>query len=327
MKKLLLLFIVLYAAPVLAQQQQTLPDCQMGPAVSTATGRVMIFDNRALGCTNWTLYEFTNGVVTGLNIELDEAPDAGSTPGAWTIWPAAARGAATTTYPITNTANGQATLFTFYPWVSVNITTLTGTGGNVTYEVLGFRPRFGADASGNGVVSAGNAGALNVQSTQATTTNATQEGDAAAGLGTCFPSSSGACAPLSVQTFGIDPCNANGVAKLHAFANITTATTTALVAVSGSTAVYVCEVDFELASTTTADTVLFEQGTGAACAGTPTSLTATYTNAATAIATFSKSLGSGASTNFKVAASNGLCAVSTVGTTPTISVDVEYVQQ
>lgn len=123
-----------------------------------------------------------------------------------------------------------------------------------------------------------------------------------------------------------DPCANSSVAKLHAFANITTATTTALVPVSGATVVYVCQVTTELNSTVSASTVLFEYGTGAACVGTPTSLSGTYSNSTTnlnAVIT----IGGGAATAFKTPASNGLCAVSTVGSTPTTPVDVTYVQQ
>lgn len=126
-----------------------------------------------------------------------------------------------------------------------------------------------------------------------------------------------------------DPCQNPGLLKSSAFVNITTATTTALVAVSGTTAVYVCQITAELSNSTTASTILFEQGTGATCAGAPTALTATYANATT-VATVSSVpivIGGGSAMAFKTAASNGLCAVTTVGTTPTIAVTVTFVQQ
>ena len=121
-----------------------------------------------------------------------------------------------------------------------------------------------------------------------------------------------------------DPCQSPGVAKNSAFLNVTTATTTALVPVSGSTIVYVCGFDLDITSTTTASTALLEQGTGTACSGSPIALTPTYTNGS-AVNSF-KSVSTGG-TVFKTAASNGLCAVSTVGSTPTTGVRISYVQQ
>lgn len=126
-----------------------------------------------------------------------------------------------------------------------------------------------------------------------------------------------------------DPCANPGVIKSSAFVNITTATTTALVAVSGTTAVYVCQITAELSNSTTASTILFEQGTGVACAGAPVSLTPTYANATTAATVSSVPIviGGGSAMATKTAAANGLCAVTTVGTTPTIGVMVTFVQQ
>lgn len=121
-----------------------------------------------------------------------------------------------------------------------------------------------------------------------------------------------------------DPCQSPGVAKISTFQNITTATTTALVAVSGSTTIYVCGFDLDITSTTTPSTALLEQGTGVACAAGTAALTPTYTNG-TATNSF-KSVSTGG-TVFKTSASNGLCVVSTVGSTPTTGVRITYVQQ
>jgi hypothetical protein len=121
-----------------------------------------------------------------------------------------------------------------------------------------------------------------------------------------------------------DPCGS--AAKQTAFANITTATTTALVPAptSAQARVYVCQIAAQLNSTT-ASTVLFEQGTGATCAGTPTTITATYTNS-TLVSEFLP-LGQGNATWVSTAPGNGFCAVTTVGTSPTIPVTITYVVQ
>jgi len=121
----------------------------------------------------------------------------------------------------------------------------------------------------------------------------------------------------------VDPCAAPGVLKSHKFANITTSTTTQIIAVSGSTNIYICGIDVQLNSTTSS-TILFEHGTGAACTGT-VSDTATYSNGGLTSETIH--MGFGAGTYYATGASQGVCAVTTVGTSPTISVDITMVQQ
>jgi len=122
-----------------------------------------------------------------------------------------------------------------------------------------------------------------------------------------------------------DPCTSDQTVKLHALANITTATTTSLVAVPSNPAqqIYVCAITAQLFSTTTASTVKFVTGTGAACSS-PATVTATYTNAAGATATVNLN---GSANLLTVPAASGLCATSTVGSTPAIAVDVTYVLQ
>ena len=130
----------------------------------------------------------------------------------------------------------------------------------------------------------------------------------------------------SVQVFAsADPCSNDQAVKKHAFANITTATTTSLVAVptNPAQAIVVCSVSAQLFSTTTASTVNFVTGTGSTCSS-PTTVTATYTNAAGATA---QVLLSGGNNVLTVPLASGFCAVSTVGSTPAIAVDVTYVLQ
>src|SRR5690348_4065908 len=122
-----------------------------------------------------------------------------------------------------------------------------------------------------------------------------------------------------------DPCTSDQTNKLHAFANITTATTTSLVGVPANPqqAIYVCSVNAQLFSTTTASTVKLVTGTGAACSS-PATVTATYTNAAGATAAVELN---GSSNLLTVPLASGLCATTTVGSTPAIAVDVTYVIQ
>lgn len=162
--------------------------------------------------------------------------------------------------------------------------------------------------------------AVNIQASSATAPSTASPGTSAG------PANITQIAGTSVNT---DPCLSSGIAKKTAFANITTATTTALVAVNGSTAIYVCGYDFTMSgSTVAADTLLFEQGTGVACASVPVALSATYsTGIQASVSPFGLSR-SGPGTVFPVAAANGLCVVTTVATTaPAIGVTVTYVQQ
>ena len=83
----------------------------------------------------------------------------------------------------------------------------------------------------------------------------------------------------AISSFPMIPCMSSGVKKQSVAINVSTAATTALVVVSGSTQVYVCGYSFTIApSATTADTAQIEQGTGTACAGNVTALTGTYGN-------------------------------------------------
>lgn len=121
-----------------------------------------------------------------------------------------------------------------------------------------------------------------------------------------------------------NPCNTNIVSVQHKFVNITTATTTAILAPStAGQNYYICGVDFELNSST-ASTILFEIGTGVACATGPTAVSATYANAAVPLVFH---MGFGGISLFTTGVNVGFCAVTTVGTGPTISVDVAYVLQ
>ncbi len=125
-----------------------------------------------------------------------------------------------------------------------------------------------------------------------------------------------------------DPCMSPDIAKSSAAINITSATTTSLVAVSGSTVVYVCGISFSIApSATTADSILFEYGTGATCTS-PTVLTGTYGSGdlTTAAPLVIINYGGAGQTIFKSAASAGICALS-AGNVVNIQGVLTYVQQ
>jgi hypothetical protein len=123
-----------------------------------------------------------------------------------------------------------------------------------------------------------------------------------------------------------DPCSY--AQKSSVAIAITTATTTSLVPVSGSTAVYVCGFSFSASNViTTANILSFEYGTSTNCTGTH-ALTGGYgTGSVVAAAPTAYSAGNGSSTVFSAPASNGICAVTTIGATGSFEGVLTYVQQ
>lgn len=134
--------------------------------------------------------------------------------------------------------------------------------------------------------------------------------------------------PLFVNTSTTDPCLNSSIAKSSVPINIATATTTSLVAVSGATTVYVCGFSLTISQVvTTANTIQFEYGTGAACVGSPTALTGLYgAGGVTAAAPIPIHM-QGPGTIFKSAASNGVCAVTAIGASGSFQGVLTFVQQ
>jgi hypothetical protein len=119
-----------------------------------------------------------------------------------------------------------------------------------------------------------------------------------------------------------DPCFSPNTTKSSAPFTITTATTTQLVAGVAGKSVYICGFTVTMSATLVANTFQITAGTGATCT-TPTNLSGNYnsgilTTGATSI-----------SHQFPLtpsAAGQSVCAVTTVGTGPTIAGTVSYVQ-
>ncbi len=121
-----------------------------------------------------------------------------------------------------------------------------------------------------------------------------------------------------------DPCETSGVAKSSVAIAVTSATTTSLVAVSGTKAVYVCGGAMTIApSATSADTALLEYGTGASCTGT-TAMTGTFGNGD--LTTSAPPLAVTLPSELVAPASQGVCIV-TAGTAVNVQGYLTYVQQ
>lgn len=121
---------------------------------------------------------------------------------------------------------------------------------------------------------------------------------------------------VAVSPNGGDPCANPTVAKSSVALNISSATTTALVAAVASQVVYVC--GFNASLTGTAPSLRLQYGTGGTCGSGTTNLTGTYLPTSGSYIT--------SEAKFKTAASNELCAVS-AGTSPSIQGVLTYVQQ
>jgi hypothetical protein len=131
MSKLSILFCLLFSAGEVAQAQSSTrvaPDCAIAFSF-TAAARVPAagFPNGSAaepGCVTWTLVYYSTGF-SALSLRLDSAPDSTGVAGTWVTF------AGTLLSGINpNTATTQAftTIFGYNPWVSVNLTSKTGTG-------------------------------------------------------------------------------------------------------------------------------------------------------------------------------------------------------
>jgi len=125
---------------------------------------------------------------------------------------------------------------------------------------------------------------------------------------------------VNVRDFTVpnDPCQSPGATKSSAIVAITTATTTQLVALSGTKSVYVCGFNATVAA---AQTLTFEYGTGSSCGTGTTALTGAF---APATGT-PLNIGGGEATAITAPSGNALCVVST--TTGSTQGVLTYVQQ
>jgi hypothetical protein len=142
-------------------------------------------------------------------------------------------------------------------------------------------------------------------------------------------STPGAAGSVSVANIAgtTDPCDNPSVLKSSVPINVVTPTTTSLVAVSGTKAVYVCGFTVTIApSATSADTAQLEYGTGAACSS-PTVLTGSFGAGDVTTATGPTVISlADPGTSMTAPASNGVCLLS-AGTTVNIQGILQYVQQ
>jgi hypothetical protein len=127
-----------------------------------------------------------------------------------------------------------------------------------------------------------------------------------------------------------DPCQTPSVLKSSAAINITTGTTTQLVAPVAGQIVYVCSYDFTISEVvTTANTLQFITGSGGTCGSAPTATnTGLYgAGGVTAGIPIHVQSSSGSGYVFKSGTAAGLCAVTAIGATGSFQGIVTFVQQ
>lgn len=124
-----------------------------------------------------------------------------------------------------------------------------------------------------------------------------------------------------------DPCKNPNILPSSVVINISTTTTTQLVAPSGTTQVFVCGFDFTISEVmTTANTLSFNTGTGATCGGSTVTKTGLYGAGGVVAAAPIHIQSGGNGTIFSAAASSGVCAVSTIGASGSFQGIMTFVQ-
>lgn len=140
-----------------AEAQINGADCATPFYLSTIGQRLPI-DNRTSGCTIWTVTVSASGYAS-YQLEVDNASNVAGTAGAYGVWSPAL--VIDGTFPLTTLAGDKATMTGYYPWVSVQLVTNSGSG-----FVQGMLYGWKTPPNGVGAISvtnSGGAGALNIQ--------------------------------------------------------------------------------------------------------------------------------------------------------------------
>lgn len=125
-----------------------------------------------------------------------------------------------------------------------------------------------------------------------------------------------------------DPCLAPSITKASAAIAVTSATTTQLVALSGTTQIYVCSYQFTVSQViTTANTLRFVYGTGSSCGTGTVNLTGDF-GAGGVLAAQPITITSGVGgTIMKTPTGQALCVTTAIGGSGTFQGVVTYIQQ
>ncbi len=245
------LILLLLTVSCFAQNVNISPDCFFF-ATYTATGRSPTAGyHNTTGCVAWTVVYASTGF-SALSLRLESAPGQ-STPGTWATFSGTTQSGAN---PNTATTQAFTVMIGFNPWVSLNLTAVTGTG-TITAYVYGYRAPFTFSSTAGGPTS-------NV--------NLTQVAGVGVSLGQALMAAS---IPVTLAS--------NQTALSVASTTLCTSTATLSTSSSGSTQliagtaaqqIHICNLDI---SSDGGANIKLVYGTGSGCT-TPTDLTPAFVN-------------------------------------------------
>lgn len=132
---------------------------------------------------------------------------------------------------------------------------------------------------------------------------------------------------FSAPALADDPCANPANTRQVASISISTATTTELVALSGTKTIYVCGFSLTISQVvTTANTLRFQYGTGSTCGTGTTNITGLLGGGGITAGLPIVLITANSNTLFSTAAGNALCALTAIGATASFQGFVTYVQ-
>ncbi len=247
------------------QIQDTRPNpfCVLPQFNPTTTGASATFDNRQ-GCTYWVL----NYVATGfsaLSIQVESAPGA-NTAGTFVAFAGSIDSGSN---PSTSITQISATMHGYYPWMRINLTSITGTG-QVRAQLYGYKsnPSPAGSAIIVGDVTVIGPDAPGVPSTQNPVQIAGNDGTDVRAIKTDATGNLLA-AGVTQAGVGVYACDNQAAFSVVASGN------TQIIAASGTTRIYICHLSF---TTDTVQNIQIKRGTGAGCSGGNNAVTGLYYN-------------------------------------------------
>lgn len=146
MKALLTVVLAVFLTAAAHAQQATAvnarPDCVVQFTFTAATTGTS-YDNRNSGCTTWYTAYMSTGF-SALSMVTQTAPDVTGVPGSWSTFTAV-----TGSNPTTTLTQSSQSFSGYFPWLRVNLTSVTGTG-TVRGIFYGWRvPASGPSGSGS----------------------------------------------------------------------------------------------------------------------------------------------------------------------------------
>ena len=233
---------LLFGLACFSQTTTLSPDCFFF-ATFTGTGRSPSagYQNTS-GCVAWAV-TYANSGFSALSLRLESAPGLttqGATPGAWGAFTGTLQSGSN---PNTSTTNAFTIIIGFNPWVSLNLTAVTGTG-TITAYVYGYRAPFTFSSTAGGPTS-------NV--------NLTQVGGAGVSLGqTTMANSFPVVLPSNQSVTSTIPCTAS------ASLSTSSSGSTQLVAGTAAQQIHICNMDI---SSDGSAAIKLVYGTGSGCTG------------------------------------------------------------